>query len=704
MDDIDQMLQARAGAPESGDVDALLADRAAGHKSAPVPRPTVPLSSGSRFWKGFTDLPTGLGQFTEHVAETPLNWLRKGIRGALNLTGATEAAQLFGDVSTKDFDQIVAQRERDYQQERADAHQSGIDWWRIGGNAANPVNYLAPGGAAASVGGRIGQAAAQGAFVGGMSPSAEPGNFWADKAKGAAVGGVAGAATSGVIEAAMPALKWGTSALRKAFGSGADDAAKAAGAERVVNETLKAQGVDPATVDIDVLKSMRQEVKEALDAKMAPNPTAIRNRADAESLPVPVKLMRGQATRDALQFAQEQNLRGIQGIGEPLTNRLTEQNRALVENLNAMGARNAPDPVSSGGTLAEHIRSIDETLKSKVGEAYDAVRNSAGQPAAMDGVQFARNVRASLDEEFQFLPKEVQGTIEALSEGKLPLTVKRAQVLDKAWTGLQSGAPISDTTDRAIEIAKQSLLDAPLTDSVGAESIAAYKAAKSLARDRFQLIDSNPAYKAVIRGMKSAEPDQFFKRFVMSGTAREVESLKSLMQAADPKAPELIGRTLMGEIKRGSLNGSEESGAFSQAKFSKFVNDPVWKARLQSLLPTELVGNLQKLGRVAEVVQRPPVASAVNTSNTGSAVVNAVKAGAFEKLNRVGSHIPGFATAAKTGAETAKQARLERAVSESLSPGVTIRSLPRLTPEQVAALRAASVIATPAAVAAAQEK
>lgn len=706
-DDLLDRLNARAGAPSdtpaSGDIGAMLEARAAGAKTvdtAPAPKPVVPLSAGKRFTQGITDLPVGLGQLAQHVA--PMDYIRTGVRGIFHAAGdlfgaqKNELADSINNVSTKDFDNVVATREQDYQKARADAQQHGIDWWRIGGEASNPLNYAAPGGAAASVTGRIGQAAVQGAALGAAAPSITPGNFGADKLKGAGIGGLTGAVGGSLVEAAMPALRWGANAARKLFSSGEEavGGAAPAAADTVVNETLKAAGVDPKTVDINVVKGMRQEVDEAVKAGVAPSADVIKNRAVAESLPVPINLMRGQAGRDPFLYAKELNQRGWENVGEPIADRLTQQNRGLIENLNTMGAKNAPDPVTMGQAIGDHIRTIDEGLKGKISDAYDAVKNSAGQPAAMDGKAFASSLRSNLDEDFRFLPAEVRGTVEDLESGKLPLTVKRAQSLDKAWTGLQSGAPISDTSDRAIEIAKKSLLDAPLSDSVGADSIAAYKAAKSLAKGRFDAIDANPVYKAVIRGQKSAEPDQLFNRFVMGGTSREVGSLKQFLGQVDPAAPESLGRTLLGEIKRQSINGSEESGAFSQAKFGKFVTDPVWQSRLKTLLPPDAVDSLGRLNHVAELIQRAPVASAVNRSSTTSAAFNAaqdvIKAGGMEKLSNLFSKIPGASTAAQATAAGLKTGRLEKAVGESLNPGVTLKALPRLNADQVAALRAAS--------------
>lgn len=639
---------------------------------------SMPLSKTARFMQGLTDLPAGLGQLSEHMAEKPLNWLRHGIRSALNAAGQNSAADLFQDVSTKDFDQIIAQREQNYQQARAAAQQGGVDWWRLGGNIANPLNYAGPG-AAETVAGRIGQAATQGAALGAATPSTRPGNFWADKLTGTAVGGATGAATAGLIEAAIPGIRAGVKMLKGTAQPSID-------AEHVVNETLKAGGIDPNTVDLNVLKTLRQEAQESLQHDVVPSATVMANRAQAESLPVPVELTRGQAARDPFLYAKELNQRGWEGVGEPIAERLTDQNRRLIANLDVMGAKDAPDPVSAGSTLISHIQTVDAGLKSKINAAYDAVKNSQGQSASLDGITAADNIRKALGEDYEFLHPKVRSAVESLLDGS-PLTVERAQALDKAWSGLQSGAPMSTTEDRAIEIAKKTLLDAPLDEAVGAQSIQAYQAAKGLAKQRFGLIDANPAYKAILREQRSADPDKFFQSFVTNGTAREIQGLQKLTAAADPGAPELIGKTLLGEIKRRSLNGSDDAATFSQAKFSKFVTDPVWRAKLGVTLPSQVNDTLERLNQVAQTIQRAPVASAVNRSNTTSAAFNAaqdvIKAGAGEQLlGKLGSKLPGFSTASQAAAAAAKTGRLQKAVQQSLNPGVTEKVLPALTPPQ----------------------
>src|SRR5262249_6331098 len=142
------------------------------------------------------------------------------------------------------------------------------------------------------------------------------------------------------------------------------------------------------------------------------------------------------------------------------------------------------------------------------------------------------------------LPESIQATLREIADGKLPLNVQTAQYLDRAWTGLQTGKGsygVSNTADRAIQKAKAALLDSDVVDAAGEESIAAYKVAKSLAKQRFDLIDSVPGYKAVVNEVRNAEPDQFFRKYVMGATAREADGLRKLVTAGDPDMDAMIG-------------------------------------------------------------------------------------------------------------------------------------------------------------------
>lgn len=712
MSGIDDLLTARAhssAAPSTApNIDSLLAARSQESSATSSATSSPPVSRTARFAHGFTDLATGLGQITEHVAETPLNYLRAAIRGGLNAAGAHDAASLFGDVSTADFDRIVQQREQDYQQARADAGQTGIDWWRLGGEAANPLNYALPEEAVAtSVTGRIGVSALQGAAIGAAQPSTTPGSFWWDKAKGAGVGAVAGGVISGAIEGAMPLLKMGFNAAKRYVGASKTAAASPA-ADAVVHGALNAKGVDPASVDVNLLAGMKQEVQSALEHKAEISEEGIANRARAESLPVPVKLMRGQATGDAAAFTTEQNLRGITGVGEPLTQRLTEQNSAFIQNLDTLGAKNAPDPVSTSTQMSERIQSHWDVLDEHKNDLYASVRNSKGQPAMMDQFTAAQSIRDALDtpqasHAYDSLPGHIQRTIEDLEDGKLPLTVAQMQSLDKAW-GADARAA-DGSTAFAINTARRLLGAAPIHDDVGQQAMQAYKAASAAHAQQMSMVtpkllngrpnpDFQPLMKAVV--VDGKPPESLFQTHFMGAAPSVASKNLAFLQQLDPDAAQTIGRTFMGEVKRLALSSaSDERGTVSQSVLNGYAKDPVKSARLDALVPAPAAQTFRNLAATVEVAKRFPVASSVNTSNTGSAVVNAgVSMLKQNALAQLGRRVPIVKPILEANAEAAKNTK----VNAALNPGVTVKSLMSSTPSQAARRRIAAQLAIPGAV------
>lgn len=708
MADILQALQS-AGAPDTSDKPA---DIGAALASIPdqqqATAPGSPPSRAERFVQGLSDLPVGLGQIAEHVAETPLNGLRSVIRGSLNAAGMNDAAQLFQPVNTDDFDRIVQKREQDYQQARLQANQTGIDWWRLGGNIADPINYIGGGPVASTVRGRMMQAGLQGAAINAAQPSTAPGSFWWDKTKQAASGLAAGGILSGTIEATMPLLRLGINAVRRTIGSTVSTAATPA-ADVVVHDALRAKGVDPGTIDVNILQGMKQEVQTALEHNAQPSAEAIANRARAESLPVPVRLMRGQATGDPMAFSTEQNLRGVQGVGESITQRLQEQNAAFIQNLDAIGAKNAPDSVSTGSYIASKVQGYWDQLQARKDALYSAVRNNAGQSAAVDQFTIAKQIRDTLDTPeashvFDILPAHIKATIEDMEDGRLPLTIARAQSIDKIWGKAERGA--DGSTAYAIGQARRILNTAPIQDNVGDKARAAYLAAKQAHAQQMALIDKkmpngmpNPQFQQLVKSvvMDGTPPEKIFQQHFMGEAPSVAGKSLAFLQTIDPSAPELVGRTLMGEIKRQALSSAtDERGAVSQSILNGWARDPVKSARMDALLPAPAVNTFRNLAATVEAAKRVPVASTVNTSNTGAAVVNAavsaVKQGA---LGQITKRLP----IVRDIAQGVEAAGVQTKVQQALQPGVTLNSLISATPKQAASRRVAARLGLPATLA-----
>jgi gas vesicle protein len=686
------------GAPQApqDDVADAISQAYAPVGDAPKVTSTAPVSRTQSFAHGIANEEVSLGQMTEHIAETPLNWLRSGIHDALTKAGAPGvASRWFAPVSADLYDQLVRNREQDYQEARAQAGQTGIDWWNLAGQAANPINYMG-GGPATTVAGRIGQAALQGAATSVASnPSTTPGSLWWDKAKDAVSGTVLGGAVGSLVEGVMPALKWGVQAIRDKFGSAAGAASPEA--ERLVNQTLNEAGQNPSNIDLNVLSGLKQEVQDAIAHGEEPSPQAVLNRARAESLPVPVRLMKGQATGDPMLYSREQNLRGITGVGEPITQRLQQQNSAFIANLDALGAKDAPDPVSTGSWLGEKIQGAWDQLDQRKDALYDKVRNSQGQPAMVDQFTAVKNIHDALDtpaasHAYDLLPTNIQTTLDDLESGKLPLSVAGVQALDKSW-GADARAA-DGSTRYAIDTVRRFLNEAPVQDSLGVEAQQAYQAAKAAHAQQMALIDPkllngtpNPKFQPLVKAvvMDGKPPEQLYS-FGFGNAAPSVASKNlQFVQLLDPNGAEMIGRTFMGEVKRQALSSaSDERGTVSNGVLTGVANDPVKSARLDALMPQPAADTFRALASTVEAAKRAPVASTVNTSNTGSAVVNA---GVSMLKTSVAAQIAKRVPIIKQAAEGLAAAKTQTQVQQALQPGVTLKSLLSATPSQAARRR-----------------
>lgn len=660
-----------------------------------------PAAAGDMPWyrraaQGFMDPLVGAGQLAQHaLPEGVSDWLRspksQAIAGVLPVAnvmhGLLNAASGGRQgVSTADVDAAVREREGAYQAERKAAGHEGLDWWRIGGTVANPSSWAGGSPAQAGILAGVKAGAQSGAFQAMLQPVASEGNFIWDKATQAGLGAAIGGTLGGALQLLRPAFSWATRAVRNTVGA-ADDRVANTASERITGQILKEAGIDPAKMDPSLYSSMRTEVADALKAGVDPDPRVMLNRADAGALPVPIHLSRGQASGDPMQFAWEQRVAGQQGVGEPLSDLMAAQNRALIENLNALGANNATQPFEASQQIIKHIESVDEAMRARIKDAYALVKNSAGRPAQVSTDGFVTAARskltggnpelAKLTGLADYLPEAVRKQYNDIATGRLPLTVDTIQFLDRAWGGVQRGAT-DDTTRTAIGALRSALNDAPIDDALGQESMQAYNAAKALAKQRFDLIDANPAYKAINDASRRAEPDKFFQNFISGANVSELKALKELIGTENVQ---MLQGTLIGNLKRVALNrASDERGVFSQAAYNKVLQDPVQAPRLRELFADDVktLDQLYRIGRVSENLIKIPAASKVNTSNTASAGANIVRDVARSEAGQaLGSMLPNWMTGAgRVLSDAGKKVEESQLVQQAVRPGVTAMPLP----------------------------
>ena len=612
----------------------------------------VPVSKGSGgvadgVWKGLSDPFVGGSQLV--------------MRG-LNKLGAVS------DEALKTHEDFYNQRETQYQADRALQGREGFDFARLAGNVVNPTNVV--GGAVmkgatglGSLALRGGVAGAAGAAMQPVDTSAPDANFWAEKAQQAAMGGVGGAVL--------------TPAVAKA-GQAIGDAAANVGRriaprsiERVSPEVdIMLRQVGPSGEPFDmsqIPKSIQDRIRvqagEALRRGEKLDPTALARTADFESLGVPA--LRGQVTRDPAQYTRELNLRGINGVGEPIQRRLSEQTTKLGEALRGV-APAADDTYGAGQTMLSRLRAFDEPRAAEVSRLYQAARDTAGTGLGVNPTPLAQRYSQVL-EEFgtENIPSAVRSRMESfgLAGGKQTkmLTVEDAERLIKTINANYDPAKRAQASALAdLKRSAQGVID-DLGDStdIAAETAGAFRAARTAARDRFASHERMPALKEAIEG--TPDPVGFVQKHFGASNARGIDQLKAIKGIGDPEIDQTF-RGLVTSFLRDKAFGANAAGdgAFGQARFNEALRT-IGREKLGVFFTPDEVEKLFQIGRVGSYITQRPTGAAVNESNTGAAAMNLLS-----QLAGPVARLPGLNLAGKLVSDSFAMRDVSRALSPQL--------------------------------------
>jgi hypothetical protein len=116
------------------------------------------------------------------------------------------------------------------------------------------------------------------------------------------------------------------------------------------------------------------------------------------------------------------------------------------------------------------------------------------------------------------------------------------------------------------------------------------------------------------------------KKFVLNGDVKELRAMADLLKKEAPESYNQARSQIGAELRRAGF-GENVSGdkPFSQERFNARMRQ-IGTARLQAFFTPEEISTLRTVGRVGAYMESPPAGSAVNFSNTGSAVANFVNA------------------------------------------------------------------------------
>lgn len=518
----------------------------------------------------------------------------------------------------------IAEQNQQYETARAARGREGFDFARLGGNVASPANIvparaLTLPGAFSSVGRMAGAGALGGGAGAAMQPVTDPKdqeNFWTTKAVQTGAGALTGAALTPAVgklaEIVVPRVM-------RFFGNTPADKLTPDDIEGAIRRAFKDAKIEVSEMDPAVLDGVRAQVRQSLAGGKTLDISAAARKAEFESLGMKPTL--GQITRDPTQYAREVNLRGVEGVGEPLQVRFTQQGQAIRDRLgNIVGE--ADEVNRAGERVMGALRAADEVKRKGVSQAYGAVRAATGKDADVPLQGLAQDAADIAHRYGDALPSGVRNQLGDF--GILPAQPgKQTKVFtfDESEKLLQSINRMRSKTDDARNSALDELSSAiKRANSEVDVAGGPYATPRALAKERFDMQDAIPALKAAVQG--DIAPEDFVRRFVTGGKVDDVVRMGELLRKNDRAAWADARSQIGAEIQRAAY-GEDAAGSkvFSPERYAKKLRE-IGTDKLRAFYSAEEVKNLKSIERVGAYIYSHPERAAVNTSNTSGALMS----------------------------------------------------------------------------------
>jgi hypothetical protein len=422
--------------------------------------------------------------------------------------------------------------------------------------------------------------------------------------------------------------------------------------DQIITLKLGQSGIDFTRLPDQVRKSLTADVANALRTGGDLGGDAMRRLLDFRMVEgtTPTK---GMITLDPRQITLEQNLAktGMNSQDpnlQTLGNVQAANNRALIEALNTRGAGNvqAPYLMEAGEASATKIAAEDAAKQAATSKLYKQAENMPGGTTPLDRSQLMNNIDTLLAKENAnaFLPESIRSMLNEISAGQTTINGKTFPVpfdtnaLDTLMTKIATAQRGADgNTKTALSLVRQAIDNTEIKpvktefggnqlvteaggkflqtqDAQSGELLAALNKARASHRERMNWRESTKPIEQTVDGM---QPDQFVRKFVLNG---DVADAASVAKSGDPIATK---SAILTHLKDRALGGrSDEVGTFGAATYNKTLKE-IGDKKLALFFTPEEIGELKRLGRVAEYTTVQPKGSAVNNSNSGALVLGA---------------------------------------------------------------------------------
>lgn len=291
---------------------------------------------------------------------------------------------------------------------------------------------------------------------------------------------------------------------------------------------------------------------------------AIDRQLNADSLPVPGRLTRGQATQDGALISEEWNKRNANGLGPTFA----AQNENQVANLKAIREQSSPDvytntPAEHADTLINAYKDLYTADKSVIDAKWDAIRKQSSDATIFDAGKMLKDAQSALQAK-KLTAYDPGGQLAELTNDarRGGLTADgyvawRQNLGREAMKGGNEGAAASailDATNKSDMLPEATQYRDMVNDAL------------SSGRALHQKLALDPAYKAVVDGNASVK--DFVNKFVVNSKPENVAQMSNNLSGNDI-AGQTMRAAVLDNLRGAAALDEQYQGNFAAKSFNK---------------------------------------------------------------------------------------------------------------------------------------
>ena len=235
--------------------------------------------------------------------------------------------------------------------------------------------------------------------------------------------------------------------------------------------------------------------------------------------------------------------------------------------------------VEHGDTLIDAYRAKDAAAQADISAKYQAVEAANGGKSPLDAVQLDDNVTQALHSKYLYEhapTAELKQLSDASKNGSM--SMEQFEAMRTNLAGIMRSSRDANEV-RAAGVIRDEMEKLPLTGGA-AQTKQLADTARSAARDRFQAMEADPAYKAAVNGTVS--PDTFVHKFITgpSATRDGVSAMRSSL-ADNENATQTMGVAALDKLNE--LKNPTNAYKQLQPKLDSLM-EPEHQAALDSIV------------------------------------------------------------------------------------------------------------------------